>query len=645
MSEPDHGTMSTAQRISDVENLVIPVRNALCSQKYKPIDYKHLCELTAAEKMTSTKIQLKIKKMEKISKINKEHMLLKQHCQVWWQEYKRLSENREKAEAEIRTLLDEGSHKYDFFLDMWDLEHKLSQERDAYQTDTVAPIWQLRENLKFWLSEMQHYLTEDLSLKYKFNLADKLRQMESVKKQWKTVLEFLNLESLALERELQDYKTKHFSSQALTHCFEEKNGLFHEVPSALLSLEFPYPDLKSLVISEYCKLANEYWSKLQEIDEQLNVIYRSTDWEEEDQWVFQTVVNQYPSDLPQRRTLYLDMLQRCLPHKSRHELVTHEKAWDHYNFIKNQRRVLILNWTQARKVFFLKAVMAVAEASAAQEAEAVSASNRRKQQEICAELKAKILQWRAQQEEAAELEAAVAARRKEKEDEKERLQKEQEMIRRAQEKEKVKKYWAEKQLKWQEQEEKELQHMEELRKLMAKQAIKDRERVKFRQALLEKRFLEKKEQALREARAAEVKEKCLEALRQKVSVVAKPDPVRVVADTTASKARMGVGTTEEFVLQKPLFELHTYSEEQVLMGRVSSRPREADSDSLLPKGGAAGEDAGVPASKAQLQSSAGCTPPQLAQAACPLLLTHSAFCSQSGDVTFFSYTEGNADSI
>lgn len=48
-----------------------------------------------------------------------------------------------------------------------------------------------------------------------------------------------------------------------------------------------------------------------------------------------------------------------------------------------------------------------------------------------------VLQWKAQQEEAAELEAAVAARRKEKKDEKERLQKEQEMIRRAQEKEKV----------------------------------------------------------------------------------------------------------------------------------------------------------------------------------------------------------------
>lgn len=48
-----------------------------------------------------------------------------------------------------------------------------------------------------------------------------------------------------------------------------------------------------------------------------------------------------------------------------------------------------------------------------------------------------VLQWKAQQEEAAKLEAAVAARRKEKEDEKERMQKEHEMLRRAQEKEKV----------------------------------------------------------------------------------------------------------------------------------------------------------------------------------------------------------------
>lgn len=48
-----------------------------------------------------------------------------------------------------------------------------------------------------------------------------------------------------------------------------------------------------------------------------------------------------------------------------------------------------------------------------------------------------VIHWQAQQEQAAKLEAAIAARRKEEKDEKERLQKEQEIIRRAQEKEKV----------------------------------------------------------------------------------------------------------------------------------------------------------------------------------------------------------------
>ncbi|NXL11007.1 CC148 protein, partial [Mesembrinibis cayennensis] len=556
-----------------LENLVVPMRNGLCSQKYKPVDYKHLYELAAAEKMASAKIQLKIKKTEQVSKINKEQMLLKQHRQVWWQEHKRLSENRQKAEAEIKTFLDEESHNHNFFLDMRDLEHELSKERDTYQTNTVVPIWQLKENLKFRLSEMQCYLSEESYLKSKFNPVEMLQQIKFMKKQQKAVLEFLMRESLALERELEDYKTK-----ALAHSFEEKNGLFLEVPSALLSLECPYPDLKTLVINEYRKLASGYWSKLQEIDQQLKVLYRNIEWKEEDQWVFQTVINQYPSDLQRRRTLYLDVLQRYLPHKSRHDLVVHEKAWDCYCFIRNQRRVLMLSWAQARKAFLLKAVTTVAEASAAYETEVALANTRQKQQEICADLKAKVLQWKAQQGEAAELEAAVAARREEMKAEKERLQKEQEMIRRAQEKEKVKKYWAEKQLKWQEQEEKELQRLEELRKLMAEQAVKDRERVKFRRELLEKRLLEKKELALKEAREEEEREKCLEALRQQVAVVAKLDPARVVADTVASKARMGIGTKEEFDLQKPLFKLHTYSEQQIISDprlRVELALREA----------------------------------------------------------------------
>ncbi|NXP73469.1 CC148 protein, partial [Ramphastos sulfuratus] len=362
-----------------LENLVVPIRNGFCSQKYKPVDYKHLYELAAAEKMASAEIQLKLKKTKQASKNNKEQLLLKQHQKVWWQEHKRLSENRQKAETEIKTLLEEESHKHSFFMDMSNLEHQLSKEREVFRRDTVAPIWQLREHLKSRLSEMLS------CLKAKISPAEMLQQIRFVKKQQKAILEFLTHESLALERELEDCKTK-----ALAHCFEEISGVFLEVPSALLSLECPYPELKTLVISEYRKLASGFWSKLQEIDQQLEVLHRNIDWKEEDQWVFQTVVSQYPSDLSRRRTLYLDMLQRYLPHKSRRDLVTHEKAWDRCRFARSRRRAVVLGWAEAREAFLLRAAATAAEASAAQEAEVLLAHTRQKQQQLCAELKAKV---------------------------------------------------------------------------------------------------------------------------------------------------------------------------------------------------------------------------------------------------------------
>lgn len=43
---------------------------------------------------------------------------------------------------------------------------------------------------------------------------------------------------------------------------------------------------------------------------------------EEEQWIYQAVLDQYPGNLLGKRTLYLDMLQRHFPHKSRHLLVS-----------------------------------------------------------------------------------------------------------------------------------------------------------------------------------------------------------------------------------------------------------------------------------------------------------------------------------
>lgn len=70
--------------------------------------------------------------------------------------------------------------------------------------------------------------------------------------------------------------------------------------------------------------------------------------------------------------------------------VEHEKYCDQYRFAREQRRILISNWNKNRRDFIQKAVLTLAEACAAHAIEGTLAKDRRKQQELCAHLKAKV---------------------------------------------------------------------------------------------------------------------------------------------------------------------------------------------------------------------------------------------------------------
>lgn len=66
---------------------------------------------------------------------------------------------------------------WESFMFHLDIEHKLSKERDTHQANTVAPIWQLKEDLKSRLSEMQCHLPEESPLKSKIDPLDMLQQV------------------------------------------------------------------------------------------------------------------------------------------------------------------------------------------------------------------------------------------------------------------------------------------------------------------------------------------------------------------------------------------------------------------------------------------------------------------------------------
>uniref|UniRef100_A0A8C4S1R5 Coiled-coil domain containing 148 n=1 Tax=Erpetoichthys calabaricus TaxID=27687 RepID=A0A8C4S1R5_ERPCA len=302
-------------------------------------------------------------------------------------------------------------------------------------------------------------------------------------------------------------------------------------------------------------------------------VLRYCGWSKEDHFVFQVTVDQYPHNQQNSRALCMDMLQRFLPHKSRQELNDHQRAWDWYYFTTEQKKTLLQGWMRDKQDLVMKAVMTIKEACAAYEEEEALRNDRKRQQEICAELKEKLEQWRAYQEEVARLEAAIAARKQEEAEEKLRKEKQKETQKRTQDKARIKQYYMEKQRQRDAMEKRDQQQLEELKKRMSEQAIKDKERPAKRDygtrdmmCLNFSGVHEYTTGVCYPPSKTRINKSLLGPLLLclQVAVEAEFDPVRMMGDTEASKAKVCMAAENEFILQRPLFSLHTYNENQIL---------------------------------------------------------------------------------
>ncbi|KAI2525432.1 coiled-coil domain containing 148 [Homo sapiens] len=247
------------------DNLVFHMKNEMRNIKYKPVDYQQLRALTEAKKLASASAKLKIRKAMLTSKLSKEQTLIKQHKQVWWQEYQRLNEVRCKMESEIKSLLNEENIGNECLCDLTNFEQELSEQQCTYLKNVINPIQQLRADLKY----RQHHTLQHSHPHIEFNSVKVLEEVDFVKKQLKTVFERLRLEQQRIENDLSDWSIK-----ILDHSLEEKTNPLSELPIELESLECPYPDLKSSILSEFYKFTQKYQKKLQDFNLQLEDIYR-----------------------------------------------------------------------------------------------------------------------------------------------------------------------------------------------------------------------------------------------------------------------------------------------------------------------------------------------------------------------------------
>ncbi|XP_059822487.1 coiled-coil domain-containing protein 148-like isoform X2 [Hypanus sabinus] len=592
MSGRDLRMFITNHRAEDAEKLVIRIKNGLGSQKYKPIDYEQLQAFVEAKRMACLNTDRKIQKILQAAKTNKENTIIKQHQQAWWQEHSKLLEAREKLELHLQNFLEVGSFENEFHFEMKKYGILLCRDQEVFKIATVDPILQLKRDLKQKQIEMQHYTLQ----KDGFNSSQILKEVEYVKEQQKTIIDKLEQERRTLEEEIKNIEfekakeIRHININHFLSMHHRKHSIWmhqnlkeipphlDDIPEVLHYLKCPYPGLKASVMQEFQNLNAKYKSQLEEINLQLKSADRNCGWNEEEHWTFQVIADLYSHEIQNRNMLYLDMMMRLLPHKSKQDMIDHWRLWDTFQYKRERWKILLQSWARDKKDLLTKTMMIFAEASIAHEAEMIQAYDRQKQQQICAELNKKVQQMRAQQEEMARLEAVIAAEKKEREIEQHKKEVEKEMCRRAINKEKIERCHAEKQCRRETLEQRYQQRLEELKSEIAKQAETDRERVKYRQELLQTRLQEKKAIILKKMQEEEEHQKYLDAYWQKFAVTAEADPVRMMSNTEASKARFGFVAQEEVLPQKPLYHLFTYTDKQIVSDpriRIEHALREA----------------------------------------------------------------------
>ncbi|CAL8267662.1 unnamed protein product [Lota lota] len=567
MSGRDLRAFITNYRTQDGKHLVW-MRDGSVSTRCQPAEYQHLEAALQARRQESETIAQKVQKTLSAAKSSKETSLLRQHRQVWSREHLRLRTAEEMAGSDLEgfvallgstnELQDHGSTN-----ELQDHGLYLERERELFKMATVEPVLQLRDDLRFRLDELLHQRltlppSEGLQIQQQVNL---------VKEQQGAVTGRLRAELLALEEEI--------AALGLEDCVACGSEIVPEpVPGEVLDADCPYPELKLSVLQSFHTLAESYQARQRSIAERLGGMDRYCGWSASDHLCFQWTVGQYGPDLPDRRTLYADMLLRLLPHRSRQDLMDHERAWDWQRFGQAQLRSLAQGWQRDQGELLARALVTLEEAQHAHQEELLLHLERRLQLDTCTRLRDKVQQWRAQQEEVSQLEALMAARRQEEEEKRLGRRRENEASVRSHQRDKLKEFYTRQQERRERLERRDEERLAQLRSSMEEQARRDKERVQYREETLQLRRQEREAGELQRQREQEERRTRLEALRTQVAVVAEADPERMMGETEAWRSRQKEGCEH----QKPLYNINTYTDSQIVSDprvRVEQALREA----------------------------------------------------------------------
>ncbi|XP_077436684.1 coiled-coil domain-containing protein 148-like [Vanacampus margaritifer] len=549
-------TFITSYRAEDLDKLTTRLKNGLFKSHYKPAEYEKVQALVDAKRLETMAMGKRVKRTRCVAKEIKECDILRQHRQVWSRECPRLQKAEVKAESEMRDFIESirplGIEDTAIF-SLKDYEVFLERDRKAFVIGTVAPVHQLKEDLRFRLEQEQEHDQENSSPQSNWEQVQ--HQVNMVKDQQDIITAKLQEEYCDLQEEVTDL--------ALEKYLPTLDSLVNDnIPAEVLESDCPYPELKESLIQTFQSLSKIHHGRLQCLHEHLKRADKYCGWVPDDHLRFHFTLSQYTQDIPNYRSLCLHMLQKVFPAKAKHDLMEHERALARQRFTQTQIKVLTQQWQQDQEELLAKALATLQEARDAYQEELELQRDREHQQDICFRLREKLQQWRAHQEEVAELQAAIAARQQEEAEAILKREQEKEAAVRAHQKEQLRKFHLEQQRRREELEQRDQERLAKLRSAMEEQARQDRDRVHFRAEMLQRRQEAREACELERQREEVERHNRLEALRNQVAVVAESDADRMMGGTQSWRHRFS--TLREVDIHRPLFGIHTYTDAQIV---------------------------------------------------------------------------------
>uniref|UniRef100_A0A8C2BCS8 Coiled-coil domain containing 148 n=1 Tax=Cyprinus carpio TaxID=7962 RepID=A0A8C2BCS8_CYPCA len=320
---------------------------------------------------------------------------------------------------------------------------------------------------------------------------------------------------------------------------DDQVAYLEKVPDEIFIADCPYTELRSDLIDSFHSLTEKYKLRLAIVGTRLQGLDRNCGWNAADHECFQHIMSQYSPSLRNQRSLYIDMLQRMLPHISKQELSVHERQSDWYHFSITQKNLILQGWQRDHSELLLRALSMLEDCRISHVQQQELQKQRSHQQNICLKLRAKLQRWRIQQEEAAELEATLAANWYKEEEVKLRKEQQREKTKRAQVKKQVK---------------------SSLIKLC--HCLYLFYRVNFRKEQFQQKLQMREAEEKQKQKDDKEREERLQALCNQVSKVAEANPERMMGNTVAWRVRQQ--PEEVFTLQRPLYQLNTYTDSQIV---------------------------------------------------------------------------------